>query len=188
MTDWPGHLFPSRGPHGSLLARPNDFARACPSCHIGDGRIQSVTAHDGQRTIGYVCNQCQHTWVQTMDAVPGLFATQPHAPKNLRGPARNHRCRILDGTVEPCPFDSADRGQSSRKKEVADWLVQKGHRTAEARVSVVDGVDRRTANRHRSGGDLVAGVSHPRGVQICSITSSNAAANISSDSAGVICR
>ena len=54
-------------------ARPNLFACACPSCHNGDGRIQSVTAHDGQRIIGYVCHQCQHTWEQTVDAVPGLF-------------------------------------------------------------------------------------------------------------------
>ena len=61
-------------------ARPNEFACAFPSCHIGHGRIQSVTAHDGQRTIGYACSQCQHTWEQTVDAKPGLFATQPTYP------------------------------------------------------------------------------------------------------------
>jgi hypothetical protein len=34
----------------------------CPSCHCGCGRPNTVTIHQQQRTIRYVCYECLHHW------------------------------------------------------------------------------------------------------------------------------
>jgi DNA-directed RNA polymerase subunit M/transcription elongation factor TFIIS len=52
--------------------------QTCANCAQGTGAARAITIEDGQRTVTYVCDRCEHQWDITTDDRPvSLRATSP---------------------------------------------------------------------------------------------------------------
>jgi hypothetical protein len=52
--------------------------QTCANCAQGTGAARAITIKDGQRTVTYVCDRCEHQWDITTDDRPvSLRATSP---------------------------------------------------------------------------------------------------------------